>query len=177
MFLRFLEIIFFFYFATHIPITLFIDLQALVPEHVYPQALKDVLHWYAADFKDPMVLDPPFWFKSFIFCEALVQLPFFPVAAYAFMKGNCRWIRTPAIVYATHVATSLIPILAHILFHDFPVAPHPGPQTSKERLTLVSVYAPYLVIPIMLLLTMLFSTAYSTSPPGGKASSRAKKLK
>ncbi|KAI4886514.1 hypothetical protein NFI96_024879, partial [Prochilodus magdalenae] len=177
MFLRVLEIIFFFYFATHIPITLFIDLQALLPEHVYPQALKDVLHWYAADFKDPMVLDPPFWFKSFVFCEALVQLPFFPVAAYAFLKGNCRWIRTPAIVYSTHVATSLIPILAHILFYDFPEAPHPGPRTSKERLTLVSIYAPYLVVPILMLLTMLLSTAYSSAPPSGKASSKAKKLK
>lgn len=37
MSLRVLELIFFFYFATHIPITLFIDLQALLPEHVYPQ--------------------------------------------------------------------------------------------------------------------------------------------
>ncbi|XP_066536572.1 sigma intracellular receptor 2 [Hoplias malabaricus] len=177
MFLRTLEIIFFIYFATHIPITLFLDLQALLPEDIYPQALKDVLHWYAADFKDPMVLDPPFWFKSFVFCEALIQLPFFPIATYAFLKGNCRWIRTPAIVYSTHVATSLIPIFAHILFHNFPVAPYPGPQTFKERLTLVSIYAPYLIIPITLLLTMLYSSTYSSSPSSGKGSSKAKKLR
>lgn len=50
--------------------------------------LRDVLEWYSADFKDPMVTDPPQWFKSFIFCEALFQLPFFPVAAYAFLKGQ-----------------------------------------------------------------------------------------
>lgn len=37
MFLRVLELVFFLYFATHIPITLFIDLQPLLPEHVYPQ--------------------------------------------------------------------------------------------------------------------------------------------
>lgn len=37
MTLRILEIIFFLYFASHIPITLFIDLQALLPEYVYPQ--------------------------------------------------------------------------------------------------------------------------------------------
>lgn len=37
MAIRLLEIIFFFYFASHIPITLFIDLQALLPGHVYPQ--------------------------------------------------------------------------------------------------------------------------------------------
>lgn len=118
MFLRTLEIIFFLYFASHIPITLLIDLQALLPERVYPQAvslywsvaccclmksrllqvvkssfalqLKAVLRWYAAEFRDPMVLDPPVWMKSFIFCEALVQLPFFPIAAYAFLKG--QWI-------------------------------------------------------------------------------------
>ncbi|XP_061074099.1 sigma intracellular receptor 2 [Conger conger] len=161
MFTRILEIIFFFYFASHIPITLFIDLQALLPEHIYPQTLKDLLQWYAAEFKDPMMLDPPVWFKSFIFCEVLVQMPFFPVATYAFCKGGCRWIRTPAIIYSAHVATTLMPILSYILFHEFPVAPHPGPQTPGERLTLVSIYAPYLLIPIMLLFTMLFSPAYS----------------
>lgn len=37
MAIRILEIIFFFYFASHIPITLFIDLQALLPGHVFPQ--------------------------------------------------------------------------------------------------------------------------------------------
>ncbi|KAI1893378.1 hypothetical protein AGOR_G00123120 [Albula goreensis] len=170
---RILEIIFFFYFASHIPITLFIDLQALLPEQVYPQALIDLLHWYAAEFKDPMVVDPPVWFKSFIFCEAVVQLPFFPLATYAFWKGGCRWIRTPAIVYSTHVATTLIPILSYVLFHGFPETPHPGPQTLEERLTLVTVYAPYLLIPMMLLFTMLFSPAYS---PDGQSPVSSKKL-
>ncbi|XP_076832981.1 sigma intracellular receptor 2 [Brachyhypopomus gauderio] len=174
MLLRTLEIIFLIYFASHIPITLFIDLQALLPERVYPQSLKNLLQWYASEFKDPMVLDPPVWFRSFIYCEALLQLPFFPVAVYAFLKGNCRWIRTPVIVYSTHVATSLIPILGHILFHNFPPA---GPQTLQERLTLVSIYAPYLVVPVLLLLTMLCSSAYCSSPPGGKASSKSKKHK
>lgn len=118
MAIRVLEIIFFLYFASHIPITLFIDMQALLPKYVYPQMvsasvkkvdssststrrvcvfswrqlhlrqLKDVLEWYSADFKDPMVTEPPEWFKSFVFCEALVQLPFFPIAAYAFFKGQ-----------------------------------------------------------------------------------------
>ncbi|XP_036393223.1 sigma intracellular receptor 2-like [Megalops cyprinoides] len=172
---RILEVIFFFYFASHIPITLFIDLQALLPAEIYPQGLKDLLHWYAAEFKDPMMLDPPVWFKSFIFCEALVQMPFFPIAAYAFWKGDCRWIRTPAIVYSAHVATTLIPILSYVLFHQFPTAPHPGPQTPTERLTLVTVYAPYLLIPIMLLFTMVFSPEYS-SHIQGRESATAKKF-
>lgn len=174
--LRVLEMIFFLYFASHIPITLFIDLQALLPGELYPQQLKDLLRWYAAHFKDPMVLDPPEWFQSFIFCEALLQLPFFPVAAYAFFKGGCRWIRTPAIVYSAHVATSLIPILAHVLFSSFPLEPHPGPQTTQERWLLVSIYAPYLIVPLLLLLTMLLSRTYSpTSKPGNTTATKKRK--
>ncbi|KAM3849623.1 sigma intracellular receptor 2 [Diretmus argenteus] len=173
--IRILEIIFFLYFASHIPITLFLDLQALLPEHVYPQALRDLLKWYGEDFHDPLMLQPPFWFKSFIFCEALLQLPFFPVAAYAFLKGGCKWIRTPAIVYSTHVATTLVPILSHILFHDFPAGPHPGPQTPKQRWTLVSIYVPYLLIPLLLLLTMLFSSTYNPTPEAGHVPAKAKK--
>uniref|UniRef100_A0A4W3I4X6 Transmembrane protein 97 n=1 Tax=Callorhinchus milii TaxID=7868 RepID=A0A4W3I4X6_CALMI len=123
--------------------------------------LQDLLKWYATQFKDPMMLDPPAWFKSYIFCEALLQLPFFPVAAYAFYKGNCQWIRTPAIVYSTHVATTLVSILAHILFNDFSTSVYPGPSTMSQRLSLVALYAPYLLIPVMLLLAMLFSVKYN----------------
>ncbi|XP_028321107.1 sigma intracellular receptor 2 [Gouania willdenowi] len=169
MTLRALELIFFLYFASHIPITLFIDVQALLPGHVFPQQLKEVLRWYAEGFKDPLVLDPPPWFRSFILCEVLFQLPFFPVAAYAFLRGGCQWIRTPSIIYSTHVATTLVPILAHILFYPFPIEPPSGPQTPRERWLLVSIYAPYLLVPVLLLLTMLLSSAYS---PGAKSSKK-----
>ncbi|KFU94296.1 Transmembrane protein 97, partial [Chaetura pelagica] len=63
--------------------------------------LTEVLQGYAASFRDPMMLQPPEWFQAFMYCEAFLQLPFFPVAAYAFLKGGCRWIRTPAIIYST----------------------------------------------------------------------------
>ncbi|KAL0174449.1 hypothetical protein M9458_030417, partial [Cirrhinus mrigala] len=91
------------------------------------------------------------------------------------LTGGCKWIRTPAIIYSVHVATTLIPILSHVLFYNFPSAPHPGPQTLKERLTLVSIYAPYLIIPIMIVLTMLFSSTYNSSSPKGNTSSKSKK--
>ncbi|KAM9852813.1 sigma intracellular receptor 2 [Aulostomus maculatus] len=175
MAIRVLEIMFFFYFTSHIPITLFIDLQALLPRHVYPQPLRDLLRWYADEFKDPMVLDPPEWFQSFIFCEAVFQTPFFFIAAYAFQKGSCKWIRIPAIVYSTHVATTLVPILAHILFYPFPVKPHAGPQTLQERWQLVFIYAPYLVVPVLLLLTMLLSSTYKPTSKSGNTVTIPKK--
>ncbi|XP_008177083.2 sigma intracellular receptor 2 [Chrysemys picta bellii] len=157
-----LEWVFALYFLTHIPITLIIDLQPLVHgAGIYPQSLAELLKWYAVTFKDPMMLEPPPWFKSFICCEAALQLPFFPFAAYAFLKGGCKWIRTPAMIYSSHVATTVFPILAHILFHDFSASKHQGPETQQERLTLLFFYAPYLLIPILLLFTMLYSPQYN----------------
>ncbi|KFV53910.1 Transmembrane protein 97, partial [Tyto alba] len=63
--------------------------------------LAELLQWYAATFRDPLMLQPPAWFKAFMYCEAFLQMPFFLVAVYAFLKGGCRWIRTPAIIYST----------------------------------------------------------------------------
>ncbi|NXG34805.1 SGMR2 protein, partial [Dromaius novaehollandiae] len=159
---RLLEWVFAVYFLSHIPITLMIDLQALLPgAGIYPESLTELLQWYAVTFRDPMMIQPPEWFKSFVFCEAFLQMPFFPIAAYAFLKGGCKWIRTPAIIYSSHVATTLLPIIAHILFHDFSKSEHLGPQTQRERLILLSVYAPYLLIPLLILFTMLYSRQYN----------------
>ncbi|XP_061701826.1 sigma intracellular receptor 2 [Syngnathoides biaculeatus] len=159
--IRLLEKIFVFYFITHIPITLFIDFQTILPGYLYPRALKDLLKWYSRVFKDSLLLHPPAWFKSFIVCEAALQTPFFPIAAYAFLKGSRHWIRTPAIIYSTHVSTTLIPILSHIIFHDYTVESPWGPETQQERWILVTIYAPYLFVPVLLLFTMLLSSTYN----------------
>uniref|UniRef100_A0A9L0JV05 Sigma intracellular receptor 2 n=1 Tax=Equus asinus TaxID=9793 RepID=A0A9L0JV05_EQUAS len=151
------------YFLSHVPITLFLDLQALLPRELYPLELRNLMEWYAKEFKDPLLQDPPMWFKSFLFCELVFQLPFFPFAAYAFFKGGCKWIRIPAIIYSVHTMTTLIPILSTFLFEDFSKASGfkaQGPKTFHERLTLLSVYAPYFLIPLMILLFMLWSPHY-----------------
>lgn len=156
------ERLFALYFVSHVPITLLIDLQPLLPAAgLYPRSLTELLEWYAVTFRDPMMMQPPEWFKAFMYCEAFLQMPFFPIAAYAFIKGGCKWIRTPAIIYSTHVATSLVAILAHILFHDFSKSEHLGPRTQQERLILLSIYIPYLLIPLLILFTMLYSPQYN----------------
>ncbi|KAI6074465.1 Transmembrane protein 97 [Aix galericulata] len=156
------ERLFALYFVSHVPISLLIDLQPLLPAaHLYPRSLTELLEWYAVTFRDPMMMQPPEWFKAFMYCEAFLQMPFFPIAAYAFIKGGCKWIRTPAIIYSTHVATSLVAILAHILFHDFSKSEHLGPRTQQERLILLSIYIPYLLIPLLILFTMLYSPQYN----------------
>uniref|UniRef100_A0A8B9E881 Transmembrane protein 97 n=1 Tax=Anser cygnoides TaxID=8845 RepID=A0A8B9E881_ANSCY len=88
---RWLERLFALYFVSHVPITLLIDLQPLLPAAgLHPRSL---LEWYAVTFRDPMMIQPPEWFKAFMYCEAFLQLPFFPIAAYAFIKGWYKSVR------------------------------------------------------------------------------------
>lgn len=50
--------------------------------------LVELKNWYCREFRDPMMVDPPGWFRSFVFCEVAVQFPFFFVAAFAYLKGK-----------------------------------------------------------------------------------------
>jgi len=170
-----MNFIFFLYFLSHIPITLLFDSQVLFTEaeaaDIYPKMIREMVHNYSASFKDPMVIDPPHWYRSFVWCEMFLQFPFFFFAVVAFWKGNCRWIRIPAIVYSSHVATTVLPILFHIMRHDFSGSKLPGPSTTEERLKLMAIYLPYFIVPLLLLLTMLFSGEYrSTATVAGEKS-------
>eukprot|EP00069_Balaena_mysticetus_P012017 bmy_21526T0 len=143
------------YFLSHVPITLLVDLQAVLPRDLYPVELRNLQEWYTEESKDPLLHNPPVWFKSFLFRELVFQLPFFLIPTYVFFKV---WIRTPAIIYSVHTMTTLIPILSTFLLQDFSKAScfrGQGPKTFHEQLFHVSVCITYLLIPIILLLFML----------------------
>eukprot|EP01137_Pigoraptor_chileana_P000624 Opistho-2@37072 len=138
--------VFILYFATHIPITLCIDLQAILPHTLYPTDLVALVQWYGNTFHDRFMLFPPAWFQSFIVCELLFQLPFFFVAIHGFYKGLNR-IRVPCIIYGAHVSTTVIPILTEFVFADIP---------RSDKYFLLSVYSPYLLVPLALTFKMAF---------------------
>ena len=60
---------------------------------------------YVAVYKDPYLMDPPNWYKVFVFSELGLQLPFFFVATIAFMlgryycvvKNHMSWTTTTAV--------------------------------------------------------------------------------
>lgn len=85
-----LDLIYFVYFASHIPVTLAIDLQTLLPAHWIPKALANTLSFYKNTFKDPFMgsAEPLYWFRSFLVCELILQLPFFFYACYGLVKGK-----------------------------------------------------------------------------------------
>ena len=143
-----LKITFLIYFITHIPITLCLDLQILLGQF-YPDNLRSLFTWYVSVFNDRLLATRPIWLQSFIFAELVLQLPFFFAAVYGIAYEK-KWIRIPAIIYGSHVATTVIPILAEVAFST--------ELTFHEKLVLCSVYLPYFLIPAALVWVFGIST-------------------
>ena len=140
------RLVFLVYFVTHIPITLVLDLQVIFGQH-YPPVLQDLAAWYIQTYNDNLIRTQPIWLKSFIWAECLFQMPFFFYATYALLYQK-NGLRIPAIVYGTHVATTVWPILADFAFSGF--------NTTQERNMLFAFYLPYFIIPLWLALYMCF---------------------
>ena len=91
------------YFFTHIPITILLDLQGVLPSSIYDAlGVSNFFIWYHTTFDDHLMGAPPIWLKSFLFSEMVFQLPFFFVAVDALRKKKCSdLVKTLFIVYAT----------------------------------------------------------------------------
>lgn len=101
--------------------------------------------------EDFLMREPQPWFCSIVAAEIFLQLPFFFVAIYGLVMEK-NWIRIPMIIYGSHVATTLIPILGEFL--QAPLAEGYFSSEAK-RFTITAVYSPYLVVP--LLITVYFA--------------------
>ena len=151
--------------ATHIPATIMMDSQALVPAKFVPKFARSLLEFHVNANHDPLMEFQPVWFKSLIAFELVFQLPFFFVGCYAFYHKR-NWIRLPGIVYGTHTATTLIPILADILHSgDIP--------SAAARAQLFFIYLPYLVIPAMIAVVL----CANDQPFGARGNAPAKRAK
>lgn len=139
--------IFLVYFITHIPISLLFDLQAILGSH-YPESLQGLNTFYCNAYNDPLICGNPIWFKSMIWLELILQIPFFFYACYGLLYKDNN-IRIPSIMYGAHVSTTLWPILAEFLYATS--------LTTTQRLTLFSFYLPYLIIPFTLMIYMAFT--------------------
>ena len=166
------KVAFYWFFLTHIPITLMIDGQAIFASY-YPQILRHfVQDIYAENFGDILMSGRqqpngyPIWFQSIVLFEILFQLPFFFVSVHiiggsghnnngndhnnknnqeGFTTTYPEWFRMACIVYGSHVATTLVPI-----FGTF-VCANEDEMTTIQKIIIVSVYLPYLIFPLWLL--------------------------
>ena len=90
------------------------------------------------------------WFQSLVSLELLFQLPFFFAAMYYISDSTAKsypdGFRAACIAYGAHTATTLVPILTY--FWD----PQQDTLTTQQRITLTSMYFPYLAIPFYVMI-------------------------
>mmetsp|Transcript_7672 Transcript_7672/g.11145 ORF Transcript_7672/g.11145 Transcript_7672/m.11145 type:complete len:170 (+) Transcript_7672:87-596(+) len=142
------RVAFYIFFSSHIIITLVCDLQAIL-KPFYPQFLQDLVTNYAALVIDPHMSEPfELWFQSLVFFEFIFQMPYFFVAVQMFGDKDRiaypRWFQMISIVYGSHTATTVIPLLTIILFREEAVAP------LEFRLLVFLIYLPYFAFPAWL---------------------------
>lgn len=169
------DTIFFFFFLTHVLITVLWHSQMILPTKIYPQCLRDLTKTYSKDWQDPLNFSQktPVWYLSIIYCEVFLQLPFHFVAIYVFWSGSHYhpWFRIPSIMYSIHVATTFMPIFAFLTSSETLTQCSQSRGTSSScalgqtlRLKLIAVYyAPFFLIPLRLLTFSVFRT-YENSP-------------
>ena len=151
------DTIFFFFFLTHVLITVLWHSQMILPAKLYPQCLRDLTKTYSKDWQDPLNFSQktPVWYLSIIYCEVFFQLPFHFAAIYVFWTGShyhpwfrfeafsCyTWVRphsrlfdrTPCFpICSTPFQLKLKAIIFHTEFRQLCI-PYTSPQLSCQYL-------------------------------------------
>ncbi|KAI0690335.1 transmembrane protein 6/97 [Cytidiella melzeri] len=160
-----LDLIYFLFFAMHIPATLLIDLQALYPARLTPSAIAQLPHLYIAMSKDPLITgafsnsDAYVWFKPFLILEAIFQLPIFVLGMRGLLRGS-HSIYILLLIYGASTTTTTLPCLAVVLATPTTsaetIAANIASVTVQQRLSLLSSYIPFFLVPLLITVDMAF---------------------
>ncbi|CAE6474849.1 unnamed protein product [Rhizoctonia solani] len=159
-----LDLLYLAYFAIHIPPTVLMDLQAVLPRDLFPSVLQQLPQFYLNMSGDPLIagamglhgVTTQFtWFYTFLVIEELFQLPLFILGIYL-LRQNSPYTPILLTVYGSHVTTTMAPVLATLLatpraipgvvqkVNDF------SSLNSSQLSMLLSSYIPFLIIPLVM---------------------------
>ncbi|KAL1521699.1 hypothetical protein AB1Y20_021354 [Prymnesium parvum] len=134
------------YLLLHGALALIVDGQAIFPDvapHVYEwyerAGLTQIVRQWVEQEGDVVFGARPLWFKATIAGELLFQVPLCFCLGYGWIRER-QWVRTPGLVYAVHVLTTMIPIMTELCSHPRPT------------LTCKLVYAVWVILPAIMLL-------------------------
>jgi len=161
-----MDLFYFVFFLIHIPSTLLIDCQGIWPKYLVPEFLQIIPLWYVSTSGDPLVggamgilsNGPELgWFKSFLYLEALLQLPVF------FLGARGLWKDSPGIygllvLYGASTATTTLACLVAIIDTPLTSAATVSQKaisiSSQQRVLLLSSYVPFFIIPLCIAIDM-----------------------
>ncbi|KAI0333900.1 hypothetical protein GY45DRAFT_1271173 [Cubamyces sp. BRFM 1775] len=161
------DLVYFLFFAIHLPATFLVDLQALYPKTWVPGIIANIPKFYVEMSNDPLIgsamgyfgqsqTEAYTWFRSFLMVEAFFQVPVFIVGLRGLWKGSSS-IYVLLLIYAASTTTTTLPCLAVIL--STPISPTPLSAigislTAEQSLLLLSSYIPFFLVPLVMTIDM-----------------------
>ena len=100
--------------------TVFIDSLPILPESWRWQRSVDLVNWYTGYLGDPLMRlaleghGTLTWFKTFLLCECLFQLPVFFILIWA-ISNDAYWSPVLLLAYAVHALTAVLPCLSSLV--------------------------------------------------------------
>ncbi|OEL26543.1 hypothetical protein BAE44_0012438 [Dichanthelium oligosanthes] len=88
--------------------------QTVLPPGLYPEPLRALRRWYAAEFDDYLLADPPSFFRGIAWLELDFLLPVAAATLYGVLARR-RWAATGSLVLGVCVVTSTSAIPADIV--------------------------------------------------------------
>ena len=132
-----LDTIYTVWFSLHLVIMICVDLTALYPKWLMPAPLMSLREWQMATYKDRFFIDPPAWFLSFVWMEALYHVPLSVWAVGALLRDS-PLVPVHLLVWAVQTAvTTMVCIVDYSSWGNFSV---------EDRMGLHRLYGPYLVL-------------------------------
>ncbi|KZT59876.1 hypothetical protein CALCODRAFT_515787 [Calocera cornea HHB12733] len=175
-----LDMLYFVYFTFHIPVTLSMVVQLLLPKEVLPVSIQEFQDWYLAESGDPVLLggfgrigQPGIfaWSTASLYNETFLQFPIFFVALYGLWKASPR-INVLIAMYAAATANSIVPCIATILAlpttSDLTVKAGIISLSKAQRSMLLQSYLPMFAIATIMMVDMGWRT-YKTVDAGLKS--------
>ncbi|KAI0825504.1 transmembrane protein 6/97 [Irpex lacteus] len=160
-----LDLLYFLFFAIHIPATLLIDLQALYPPNLTPQWIAQLPQFYITMSKDPLISgafsgsDAFVWFRTFLTLEAIFQLPVFVLGMYGLLRGS-KSIYILLLIYGASTSTTTLPCIAVVLFTPITsaetIAANVTSITAQQQILLLASYIPFFLVPLLITVDMAF---------------------
>jgi len=161
-----IDLFYFIFFLVHIPSTLLIDCQAIWPKQFTPKFMQAIPPWYVGMSGDPLVggamgifknESELAWLKSFLYLEALFQLPVFVIGARGLWRDSPSIYGLLALYGASTCTTTLACIVTVI---DTPttsaatIAQMVISITPEQRVLLLCSYVPFFIIPLWIAVDM-----------------------
>uniref|UniRef100_A0A453M292 EXPERA domain-containing protein n=1 Tax=Aegilops tauschii subsp. strangulata TaxID=200361 RepID=A0A453M292_AEGTS len=91
-----------------------IGAQSVLPPHLYPAPLRDFKRWYAAEFDDYLMAQPPAFLRGIFWLEIAFLWPLSVVTIYGVLARR-RWAATTSLMAGVSTLTSMVTLVRRSL--------------------------------------------------------------